>query len=159
MAARWPFRKWHLWKPIGFFPYTQSMCYLSLDLIFKAKLKNLIWPPGGQFESDISANQKALVRWTWRLIDMKYIAKKPETIFMCSTKELLVYLSCNSFEVHMKFTWSSNHSKFIWIPCVLQANCLWASCQLHNISITWVYHINFVIPSIWSSYELYTNCM
>ena len=39
MATRWPFSKWHLWKATGFIPYTQVMCYWSLDLIFKAKLK------------------------------------------------------------------------------------------------------------------------
>ena len=39
MATRWPFWKWHCWKSQGFFPYTQVICYWSLDLIFKAKLK------------------------------------------------------------------------------------------------------------------------
>ena len=37
MATRQPFWKWHIWKSIGFFPYTLVMCYWSLDLIFKAK--------------------------------------------------------------------------------------------------------------------------
>ena len=66
MAARWPFWKWHCWKSIGFFPYTQLICYWSLDLIFKAKLevriwklKNPIWPPGSHFESDIAENLQA----------------------------------------------------------------------------------------------------
>ena len=39
MAARRPFWKWHCWKSIGSFPYTQVMRHWSLDLIFKAKLK------------------------------------------------------------------------------------------------------------------------
>ena len=39
MADRRPFWKWHLWKSIDFFTYTKAMCYWSLDLIFKAKLK------------------------------------------------------------------------------------------------------------------------
>ena len=39
MATRRPFWKWHIWKSIGFFPYTIVMCYWSLDLIFKAKQK------------------------------------------------------------------------------------------------------------------------
>ena len=39
MATRRPFWKWHIWKSIGFFPYTLVMCYWSLDLIFKAKQK------------------------------------------------------------------------------------------------------------------------
>ena len=39
MAARQPFWKWHCWKSTGFFPYTQVICYWSLDLIFNAKLK------------------------------------------------------------------------------------------------------------------------
>ena len=39
MATRRLFWKWHIWKSIGFFPYTRVMCYWSLDLIFKAKQK------------------------------------------------------------------------------------------------------------------------
>ena len=39
MATRRPFWKWHIWKSIGFFPYTLVMCYWSLGLIFKAKQK------------------------------------------------------------------------------------------------------------------------
>ena len=39
MATRRPFWKWHIWKSIGFFPYTLVMCYWSFDLIFKAKQK------------------------------------------------------------------------------------------------------------------------
>ena len=39
MAARRPFWKWHRWKSIGSYPYTWILCHLSLQLIFKAKLK------------------------------------------------------------------------------------------------------------------------
>ena len=39
MAARRPFRKWHRWKSIGSYPYIQVLCHLSLEWIFKAKLK------------------------------------------------------------------------------------------------------------------------
>ena len=38
MVAR-PFWKWLDWKSIGFYPHTQVLCYWSLELIFKAKLK------------------------------------------------------------------------------------------------------------------------
>ena len=38
MATRRPFWRWHLWKSLGSFPYTQVMFYWSLDLKFKAKL-------------------------------------------------------------------------------------------------------------------------
>ena len=38
MTARGPFWKWHLWKSIGCYPYIY-LCHLSLELIFKAKLK------------------------------------------------------------------------------------------------------------------------
>ena len=34
-----PFWKWHRWKSIGSYPYIQVLCHLSLELIFKAKLK------------------------------------------------------------------------------------------------------------------------
>ena len=39
MAARRPFWKWRRWKLIGSYPYIQVLCHLSLELIFKAKLK------------------------------------------------------------------------------------------------------------------------
>ena len=39
IATRLPFWKWHCWKSIDVFPYTQVMCQWSLDSIFKAKLK------------------------------------------------------------------------------------------------------------------------
>ena len=39
MAARRPFWKWRRWKSIGSYPYIQVLCHLSLELIFKAKLK------------------------------------------------------------------------------------------------------------------------
>ena len=39
MAARRQFWKWHRWKSIDFFSYTQVMCQWSLDLILKAILK------------------------------------------------------------------------------------------------------------------------
>ena len=39
MAARRPFWKCCHWKSIGFYPYIQVLCHLSLELIFKAKLK------------------------------------------------------------------------------------------------------------------------
>ena len=46
----WPpdglFLKWHFCKSIGLFPYTQEICYTSLDLISNPN-----------FESDISENQ------------------------------------------------------------------------------------------------------
>ena len=55
MAARRPFWKWHCWKSIASFPYTQVMWHWSLDLIFKAKLKlesgnQKRWPPGGHLK-------------------------------------------------------------------------------------------------------------
>ena len=39
MATRRPFWKWRRWKSIGSYPYIQVLCHLSLQLIFKAKLK------------------------------------------------------------------------------------------------------------------------
>ena len=39
MATRWPFWKWRRWKSIGSYPYIKVLCHLSLQLIFKAKLK------------------------------------------------------------------------------------------------------------------------
>ena len=39
MAARRPCWKWRRWKSIGSYPYIYVLCHLSLQLIFKAKLK------------------------------------------------------------------------------------------------------------------------
>ena len=39
VATRRPFWKWHCWKSMGSYPYIQVLCHLSLELIFKAKLK------------------------------------------------------------------------------------------------------------------------
>ena len=39
MATGRPFWKWRRWKSIGSYPYIQVLCHLSLELIFKAKLK------------------------------------------------------------------------------------------------------------------------
>ena len=39
MATRRPFWKWRPWKSIGSYPYIQVLCHLSLELIFKVKLK------------------------------------------------------------------------------------------------------------------------
>ena len=39
MAARRPFWKWRYWKSIGPYPYIYGLCHLSLEFIFKAKLK------------------------------------------------------------------------------------------------------------------------
>ena len=39
MATRQPFWKWRPWKSIGSYPYISALCQLSLELIFKAKLK------------------------------------------------------------------------------------------------------------------------
>ena len=39
MANRRPFWKWRQCKSIDFYPYSQRLCYWTLELIFKAKLK------------------------------------------------------------------------------------------------------------------------
>ena len=39
MATRRSFWKWRRWKSIGSYPYIQVLYHLSLELIFKAKLK------------------------------------------------------------------------------------------------------------------------
>ena len=126
-----------------------------------------------------------ILRWAWRLIHMKYIARMPETIFMCSTKELLVHLSCNSYEVHMKFTWISNHSLFIWTSCIsceLFMSLMSTSLVLHGYNILtssflryevhmkfiriackliWInlisFHIKFMRIFIWTPYEVHMN--
>ena len=57
------------WKSKDFYPHTQVLCYWTLELILKAKLKlrvwnkkkNPIWPIGVHFESDITENQQASV--------------------------------------------------------------------------------------------------
>ena len=39
MATRWTFWKWHYWRSLTSFRYTQVMSHWSFDLIFKVKLK------------------------------------------------------------------------------------------------------------------------
>ena len=88
-----PFSKWHCWKSLGFFPYTQLMCRWSLNMIFKAKLKlvrkpkNLIWSPGGHYESDIAENQqdsahmhKQHVHEIWNWNSKAILSYAPETM-------------------------------------------------------------------------------
>ena len=71
MATRWRLWKLHPWKSIASLPYTQVMCYWSLDLIFIAKFKlrvrkpkKAIWPPGDHFECDFAENQHAVTMRT-----------------------------------------------------------------------------------------------
>ena len=79
---------------------------------------------------------------------MKYIARMPGTIFMCSTKELLVHLSCNCYEVHMKFKSFEIHMNFISISCVLFMSLISTSLVLHGYNIS---------TSLVLRYEVYMN--
>ena len=108
----------------------------SIFILLTLELGDRGFPNRESSDKMVSDTMNPQLRCNWRLIHMKYIARMSETIFMCSTWELLVHLSCNFYEVQMKFTLSSNHSKFIWISYVLPANYLWASCQL--VCIKWV---------------------
>ena len=52
-----------------------------------------------------------IIRWTWKLIHMKYIARMSETIFMCSTctRNFL----CTCYVILMRFTWGSHEVQII----------------------------------------------
>ena len=91
-----------------------------------------------------------ILRWTWRLIHMKCIARMPETIFMCNTKELFVHLSCNFYEVHGKFKYFEIHMNFIYIQCELFMSLMSTSFVLHGYDISPSFvlrhkiHMNFI---------------
>ena len=67
--TRQSFWKRHSWQSLGFRLQPQRTCTWNLKLKFQSKLalhcrnhaiqkpKNLIWPPGGHFESDVTENQ------------------------------------------------------------------------------------------------------
>ena len=64
MATRRPFWKWRQCKSIAFYPYTQRLCYWTLELIFKAKLKV---ESGNQ--NILNGHQAAILKWRhWKSI-------------------------------------------------------------------------------------------
>ena len=81
---------------------------------------------------------------------MKYISRMPETILMCSTKELLVHLSCNSYEVHMKLKSFDINMNFVCISRELFMSLMSTSLVLHGYNILtplvlrYEAHINFI---------------
>ena len=98
MAARWPFWKWCRWKSTGSYPYIQVLCHLSLELIFKAKLK---------LES---GNQK--IQYGHQAAILKVTLLK-----------IYRLLSMTTINMHMNFqieipkqTWLT-----LWKPCQLQS--------------------------------------
>ena len=104
--------------------------------------------------NSITTDTTSIVWWTWSIFHMKYIARMSQTIFMCCRKKHLVLLPCNSYEVHMKFTWSSNHSKFIWTSCELFMRFMSTSLVLHGYNILtslvlrYEVHMNFIMNFI-----------
>ena len=96
-----PFWKWHCWQSKGFFPYTQVMCYWSVNLIFKAKLKLRAWRWKA---SNVAARQPF-----WRLNLWKSIGFFSYTQVMC-------YWSLNLiFKAKLKLE-SGNWKNPIWPP-------------------------------------------
>ena len=98
MATRRLFWKWLRWKSIGSYPYIQVLCHLSLELIFKAKLK---------LES---GNQK--IQYGHQVAILKVTALKINRLLPITT-----------INMHMKFeieipkpTWLT-----LWKPCHLQS--------------------------------------
>ena len=101
-----------------------------------------------------------------------------ETIFMCSAEELLVHLSCNFYEVHMKFKSFEIYMNFIWISCelfmslmstslislgynILNSLVLWYEVYMNFIPIAhkfiWISLISFPMNFVRSSLEFYTK--
>ena len=77
MATRWPFWKWHIWKSIGFIPYKQIMCYWSLDLIFKAKLKleSVNWKIQHGFQTAILKVTSLKIKRLWPMATKQHSYK------------------------------------------------------------------------------------
>ena len=98
MATRPPFWKWLRWKSIGFYPYIQVLCHLSLELIFKAKLK---------FES---GNQK--IQYGHQVAILKVTSLKISRLLPMTT-----------INMHMKFEIEIPKQAWLtlWKPCHLQS--------------------------------------
>ena len=97
MAARQSFWKWHHWKSIGFYPYTQVLCYWSLELIFKAKLKLK------------SGNQRTQSGFQVAILKVKSL--KITRLLLMATMNMHM-----KFEIEIpKQTWLT-----LWKPCRLQ---------------------------------------
>ena len=73
MATRRPFWKWCRWKSIGSCPYIQVLCHLSLELIFKAKLKLESGNPKSNMAGGLAAILKLILLKINRLLHIKNI--------------------------------------------------------------------------------------
>ena len=98
MAARRPFWKRRRWKSIGSYRYIQVLCHLSLELIFKAKLK---------LES---GNQK--IQYGHQAAILNVTSLKINRLLPMTTINMHV-----KFEIEiLKQTWLT-----LWKPCHLQS--------------------------------------
>ena len=97
MAAWRPFWKQHCWKSIGSYTYAKVLCHLSLELIFKAKLKL------------VSGNQK--IRYGRQAAILKVTLLKINRLLPMTTNMHM------KFEIEIpKRTWLT-----LWKPCHLQS--------------------------------------
>ena len=116
-VARRPFWKSFRWKSIGPYPYIQVLCHLSLELIFKAKLKlvpkpkNPIWPPFGPF---------------WKSCRWKSISSYPHIQVLCHLSLELIFKA--------KLKLKSGNQK-------IQYGCLAAILKLKLLKINRLLHI------------------
>ena len=95
MASRRPFWKWHCWKSIVFFAFTQMMCQWSLD--FKAKLELQ------------SGNRK--IQYGCQIAILKVTSLKINRLLPIANEE-------HAYEIwNSKWTWVT-----LWKPCPLQTD-------------------------------------
>ena len=80
-SKRRPFWKWHCWQSIGFYPYTKVLCYWSLGLIFKSKLK---LESRNQKKSNMATR---LPFWKWHHWRSIGFCPQPQTICTCNLKQ------------------------------------------------------------------------
>ena len=125
MAARRPFWKWHLWKSEGFFPYTQVMCYWSLESILIAKLKLK------------SGNWK--IQYGWQAAILKVTSLKINQLWPMATNTMHM-----KFEIEiLKQTWFTLQK-----PCKLQGpatKSIQYGCQVAILEVT-LRKINRLLP-------------
>ena len=127
MATRRSFWKWRQCKSIDFYPYTQRLCYWTLELIFKAKLTVEF---GNQ--NILNGHQAAILEVT----SLKINRLLPiATINMCMKFEIEIPQQidlCSANHVVCRRTDGQTDRRTRWIRCTpLQLQRLSALLLLH----------------------------
>ena len=122
MATRRPFWKRQCWKWTGFYQYTQVVCYRSLELTFKAKLKlesgHQTIQHGCQFavfivtflkiNSLLPIHTSAMSCWRWDLIFKTKIKLEPGKQVVTYGRQVII-LKVTSLKINRLLPTATNH--------------------------------------------------